>query len=198
MLCWMKHKLESRLPGALSWDICFLLSCYIGTPGSCAFGPRLWNQNLSSQGYGFRLNYATTVFLIFPACRRQTRELLSIHNYLMGPLMWCWIAVPRVNISGLFPILRIQRGGNNVSKVTLLIGTGSRCEFGVSVIVMGNHHYHRMETTKWEDLKCTQSFINIYGMCIPKKQVGNANLLHWRKKGACASSCLAFCTMYSA
>lgn len=46
------------------------------------------------------------VFLIFPACRRQTRELLSIHNYLMGPLMWCWIAVPRMNISPLFPILR--------------------------------------------------------------------------------------------
>lgn len=46
------------------------------------------------------------VFLIFPACRRQTRELLSIHNYLMGPLMWCWIAVLRMNISPLFPILR--------------------------------------------------------------------------------------------
>ena len=76
------------------------------------------------------------VFLIFPACRRQIRELLSIRNYLMGPLMWCWIAVPRGNISALFPTVRIQRGGNNVSKITWLIETESRCEFGVSVIMI--------------------------------------------------------------
>ena len=29
--------------------------------------------------------------------------------HLMGPLMWCWIAVPRVNISALFPILKKEQ-----------------------------------------------------------------------------------------